>query len=155
MAYTMTLKVQREGSGWRALALIPMRDGRTLRIVSRATLAEARERLSGYRDEVGLSLATLIRQARNTAKKLAKSKAIKFLGKLAKNPIVQSLLPPQVTMALRGIQTAARAISAARRGSREALRAIQRATRNPAGAAALRMARAAIGPASSNACRCA
>ena len=155
MNYELRMKVDRTPTGWSAVATIPMRDGRTLRVVAQATLSEARARLGEAREEVGLSLKTLIRQARNTAKKIAKSKAFKLLGKIANNPIFKSLLPPQITMALGALKTAARAIAAARRGSRDAMRAIRAAASNPAGAAALRMARNALGPATQLAVRCA
>lgn len=154
MTYHMNLSVNRTPNGWTALATVPMRDGRILRVTATGTLSEARARLGAVREEVGLSLRTLIRQAKNTAKKLAKSKALKLLGRIAKSPVFQSLLPPQVTMALNGIKAAARAIKAARRGSRAALAAIREATSNPAGAAALRMARGALGPATRVCCRC-
>lgn len=155
MSYELRMKVARTPTGWSAVATIPMRDGRTLRVVAQATLGEARARLGEVREEVGLSLKTLIRQAKNTAKKIAKSKAFKLLGKIANNPVFKSLLPPQITMALGALKTAARAIKAARRGSREAMRAIRAAAGNPAGAAALRMARAALGPSTEVRCPCA
>lgn len=149
---TLHIIARREGAGWTANALVPMRDGRTLKVTARASYSDAAARAPA---SVGaLSLRDIGRWAKRQAKALAKSKAIKLLGRIANSPTFKALLPPQLTMALGAVKAAARAIRGVQRGSRAAMRAIRAAQSNPAAAAALRIARAAVGPATQARCSC-
>jgi hypothetical protein len=116
--------------------LLPLRDGRKIRVTGRASIGD----LGMVGGEVGFSL-------KKFAKGIAKSKAFRSVMKIAKNPIVASLLPPGISQALAVADGASRLIAGARRGdgrARARLRAAA-ATGRPEVLEGLRVAAAASG----------
>lgn len=114
------MKVKISYRNGRCIATIPLRlqNGRTIVIRRGCSLAAVRRALansepaqvSGFFGDIG-------RAVKSVAKSSAIRTAVSAASQAAKNPIVQSVLPPQATMALRAAGTASKLIGIAKSGS--------------------------------------
>jgi hypothetical protein len=85
-------------------------------LVQRATENEARASM----DTAGLSLGDIAKAAKKLAKQGAIARALRAASRLASNPIFQSIMPPQVAIALRATMAARRLMLRARDGDARA-----------------------------------
>lgn len=115
--------------------LVPLRDGRTLKITGHASIGD----LGAVGGEVGFSL-------RKLARRLARGKAFRAVMKVVKSPVLAAVLPPQVTLAIKGAEVAAKLIGRAKKGDRGAKRKLAAAARGSETAReAVRLAAAGTG----------
>lgn len=121
------LKVRIRYRNGRCIAVVPLRlmNGRTIVITRSCSLSQVRRALRRRRDvpEVGGFFGGIGKALKSVARSSAIRSAVQAANKAAQNPIVQSVLPPQVTMGLKAASAASRLINVARSGSPQAPRA--------------------------------
>lgn len=123
----MGLPVRVKYRNGRCVAMVPLRltNGRTIVITRACSLAQVRRALRRRYDAPQVSgfFGGIGKAIKSVARSSAIRSAVSAASKAAQNPIVQSVLPPQVTMGLRAASAASKLVNIAKSGSPEAPRA--------------------------------